>query len=283
MSRLDSKVAIITGSTSGIGRACAVRFAVEGASVVITGRRREIGEAVAQAIGRGAVFIPCDVTQEPEIKTLIDTALSRFGRIDCVVNNAGAGSKTASITSTDPACFDHDLSLHVRAAFLAMKYAAPAMIEQGSGSFVNMSSLSAIRAGFNSFGYEVAKAALVHLTRCAALEFGEKGVRANSISPGPTLTGIFGKHSGADADLADRNAKAIEGPFTAMLASIQAMPGMVQPEDIASAALFLASDDARYVNGHDLVVDGGISAGRPAAVMRSGWQALTDLVHATPS
>jgi NAD(P)-dependent dehydrogenase (short-subunit alcohol dehydrogenase family) len=160
-----------------------------------------------------------------------------------------------------------------------MKYAAPAMIERGSGCFINVSSLSAIRAGFNSFGYEVAKAALVHLTTCAALEFGEKGVRVNCISPGPTLTGIFAKHAGSNAEAADESAKAIEAPFTAMLASIQAMPGMVHAEDIANAALFLASDDARYVNGHNLVVDGGIAAGRPATTMRAAWQALHDLVQ----
>src|SRR5262249_27149706 len=125
MSKLDSKVAIITGSTSGIGRACAERFAEEGARVVVSGRRRETGEAVARSIGTGAVFLPCDVNKEADIKALIETTLTRFGRIDCVVSNAGTGSNTGSIMTTDSGLFDHDIALHLRAPFLAMKYAAP--------------------------------------------------------------------------------------------------------------------------------------------------------------
>jgi NAD(P)-dependent dehydrogenase (short-subunit alcohol dehydrogenase family) len=281
MGKLDGKVAVITGSTSGIGRACAILFAQEGARVVISGRRCDAGQAVAESIGKSAIFLQCDITREADIKKLIDTTLSHFGQIDCVVNNAGAGSKTASIVSTDAETFDEDIAMHVRAPLLAMKYAAPSMLARGTGSFINVSSLSAIRAGFNSYGYEVAKAALVHLTRCAALEFGEKGVRANSICPGPTLTGIFAKHGGSDANAADRTAKRIEASFAEMLTPIQAMPGMVQPEDIANAALFLASDDARYVNGHNMVVDGGIAAGRPAKTMQEGWRALAEVVVST--
>jgi NAD(P)-dependent dehydrogenase (short-subunit alcohol dehydrogenase family) len=281
MSKLDGKVAVITGSTSGIGRACAVLFAEEGARVVVTGRRRDVGQAVAETLGEAAIFVPCDVTREADIKALIETTLSRFGRIDCLVNNAGAGSNTASIAATDPKAFDYDIALHVRAPFLAMKYGASAMIAGGTGSIINVSSVSATRAGFNTFGYEVAKAALVHLTRCAALEFGEKGVRANSISPGPTLTGIFAKLTGSDANAADRGAKDIEAAFTAMLPTIQSMPGMIHAEDIAKAASFLASDEARYVNGHDLIVDGGIAAGRPASIMQAGWRALSEVVQST--
>jgi NAD(P)-dependent dehydrogenase (short-subunit alcohol dehydrogenase family) len=281
MSKLDGKVAVITGSTSGIGRACAVLFAEEGARVVVTGRRRDVGQAIAETLGEAAIFVPCDVTREADIKALIETTLSRFGRIDCLVNNAGAGSNTASIAATDPKAFDYDIALHVRAPFLAMKYGASAMIAGGTGSIINVSSVSATRAGFNTFGYEVAKAALVHLTRCAALEFGEKGVRANSISPGPTLTGIFAKLTGSDANAADRGAKDIEAAFTAMLPTIQSMPGMIHAEDIAKAASFLASDEARYVNGHDLIVDGGIAAGRPASIMQAGWRALSEVVQST--
>src|SRR5215831_14768474 len=235
MSKLKGKVAVVTGSTSGIGRSCAALFAKEGARVVITGRRHDVGQDVAASIGDGAIFVDCDVTHEADIKCLIDTSLLRFGQIDCLVNNAGAASNTRSIIATDPEAFD----------------------------------------------YEVAKAALVHLTRCAALEFGEKGVRVNAISPGPTLTGIFGKHSGVDANAADRSFNGIEAGFTAMLSTIQSMPGMVHAQDIANAALFLASDQSHYVNGHDLIVDGGISAGRPASTMQAGWKALGELVQST--
>jgi NAD(P)-dependent dehydrogenase (short-subunit alcohol dehydrogenase family) len=272
MDRLKDKVVIITGATSGIGRACALRFAAEGAHLAISGRRREVGEALAASLPGEAVFIAAEVTREDDVRALVEATLARFGRIDCVVSNAGAGSATGPLAGTAPADFDRDLALHLRAPFLALKYASPAMAARGTGSFINMSSISAHRAGFNAFGYEVAKAALVHLTRCAALELGERRVRVNSISPGPTLTAIFGQ---GEARLDE-----VEAIFTAHLPAIQAMPGMVHAEDIAAAALFLTSDEARFVNGHDLVVDGGITAGRPARVMQATWRGLRDALSA---
>ncbi len=276
MERLKDKVAIITGGTSGIGRACAVAFSGEGAHVVVAGRRRDAGSALADSLGGRSLFVATDVRREDDIEALVETTLKRLGRIDCLISNAGGVSTTTSITDTDPKAFDDDFAMHVRAPFLAMKYAAPAMVARRAGSFINMSSISAHRAGFNVFGYEVAKAALVHLTRCAAIELGEKGVRVNSISPGPTRTGIFAKAGGVAPDAADQNLQVVEAAFANLLPAVQAMPGMVHAEDIAAAAVFLASDDARFVNGHDLVIDGGISAGRPAATMQAGWQALAE-------
>jgi NAD(P)-dependent dehydrogenase (short-subunit alcohol dehydrogenase family) len=268
-------VAVVTGGTSGIGRACAERFVSEGASVVIAGRRREAGEAAVKALGPRAVFMPTDVTVREDVERLVAETLERLGHIDCFVSNAGAGSETGPIADTDPADLERDLKLHVHAPFLAMKYASPAMAARGRGSFVNVSSVSGRNAGFNSFGYEVAKAALTHLTRCAALELGERGVRVNSVSPGPTLTGIFAKHGGADRDSADRRTAEIEGVFKRLLPTVQAVPGMIRAEHVAAAVWFLASDEARFVNGHDLVVDGGITAGRPASTMRAAWRALS--------
>jgi NAD(P)-dependent dehydrogenase (short-subunit alcohol dehydrogenase family) len=276
MERLKDKVVIITGGTSGIGRACAVAFSREGAHVVIAGRRRQVGNEVAASLGGRATFVAADVAREDDVKALVASALERFGRIDCVVSNAGSASATGPIADTDPKAFDHDFAVHVRAPFLAIKYAAPAMAARATGCFIHMSSISANRAGFNVFGYEVAKAALVHLTRCAAIELGEKGIRVNSISPGPTRTGIFAKAGGVAADVADRQMAAVEAAFANLLPAVQALPGMIHAEDIANAAVFLASEEARFVNGHDLVVDGGITAGRPAATMKAGWQALAD-------
>jgi len=276
MQRLEDKVAIITGGTSGIGRACAVKFAAEGARVVVSGRRRDTGSALADSLGNGSIFVAADVSREAEIKALVDRALERFGRIDCVINNAGSVSATGPIADTDAAAFDHDLAVHVRAPFLAIKYASPSMADRGSGAFINMSSISGRLPGFNVFGYEVAKAALVHLTRCAAIELGEKGIRVNAISPGPVRTGIFAKAGGMDAEAADRTGEAVEEAFAPLLPSVQAMPGMIRAEDVANAAVFLASDEARFVTGHELVIDGGITAGRPAATMRAGWQALAE-------
>lgn len=281
MGRFADKVVVVTGATSGIGLACAERFARDGANVVLVGRRRERGEQAAAVLGGRALFVAADVTREDDIAALFRSVLDRFGRIDCVINNAGSVSRTASIPETALADFDRDIALHVRAAFLAMKYAAPAMIRRGEGCFINMSSISGHRAGFNTFGYEVAKAAVVHLTRCAALEFGESGVRANAISPGPTLTGIFGKHTGDDAEAAESRLDEVEALFTKFLPAIQPLRGMVHAEDIANAAAFLASDEARFVNGHNLVVDGGISAGRPASVMKAGWRAIADALQSS--
>ena len=280
MKRLEDHVAIITGGTSGIGRACAERFVEEGARVVVAGRRRAAGSALVASLGEHATFVAADVTREDDIRRLVEETLRRFGRIDCVISNAGATSATVAIADTDPRAFDHDLAVHVRAPFLAMKYASPAMVARRRGSFIHMSSISAKQAGFNVFGYEVAKAALVHLARCAALELGEKGVRVNCVSPGPTRTGIFAKAGGVRDDVADERMEAVETAFANLLPAVQAMPGMIRAEDVANAAVFLASDEARYVNGHDLVVDGGISAGRPAATMKAGWQALAEGLRA---
>jgi NAD(P)-dependent dehydrogenase (short-subunit alcohol dehydrogenase family) len=274
MQRLRNRIAVITGATSGIGRACAEVFAKEGATVVVVGRRKEVGEALAASLGHGSVFVPADVSRQSDVESLVEQTLDRFDRIDVMVNNAGSVSTTGPIADTDPPAFDHDIAVHVRAPFLAMKYASPAMAARGGGCFINMSSISAIRAGFNVFGYEVAKAALVHLTRCAALELGEKGIRVNSISPGPTRTGIFAKAGGMPGEAADARVEAVEKAFADILPAVQALPGMIHAEDVANAALFLASDEARFVNGHDLVIDGGITAGRPAATMRQGWEAL---------
>src|ERR1700752_1423771 len=127
MNRLKDKVAIITGGTSGIGRACAVAFAAEGAQVVVGGRRREAGNALASSLGEGAMFVATDVAREGDVKALVETTLERFRRIDCVISNAGSASTTGAIADTDPKALDHDFVMHVRAPFLAMKYASPSM------------------------------------------------------------------------------------------------------------------------------------------------------------
>ncbi|MCC2659031.1 MAG: short-chain alcohol dehydrogenase/reductase [Panacagrimonas sp.] len=273
--RLEGKVALITGGTSGIGRACAERFVQEGARLVLCGRRIEAGQAVVQSLGKeNAHFEKADVVNESDVRSLVQRTLERFGQIDCVINNAGTTSATCTLAESRAEDFDYDMALHVRAAFLAMKYASPHMAKLGQGSFINMSSISARGAGYNTFGYEVAKAALLHLTRCAAVELGEQGIRVNAISPGPTMTPIFAAHAGGDTDRAEAASAAIEAAFLKALPAVQALKGMVQPRDIADAALFLASDEARFVNGHDLVVDGGITAGRPASQMRATWEVL---------
>jgi NAD(P)-dependent dehydrogenase (short-subunit alcohol dehydrogenase family) len=263
MGALDGKVAIITGGTSGIGARTAELFAEEGAKVVIAGRRRAEGEGLAKKLGPAASFVPTDVTKEADIKALIERALARFGRLDCLFNNAGNPGRIAGIADLDMDHFDTVIATHLRGVVLGMKYAAPAMIGQGSGSIINTGSIAGLRAGYSAHSYSAAKAAVIHVTRCVAAELGEKGIRINSISPGAIVTGIFAKGAGLPDAAADRTVESLKARF----AAVQPIPRAGLPEDIARAALYLASDAGSFVNGQDLVVDGGI-------VIGGRWSAL---------
>jgi NAD(P)-dependent dehydrogenase (short-subunit alcohol dehydrogenase family) len=269
MPTLDGKVAIITGRTSGIGARTAELFVQAGAHVVIAGRRSDKGEWLAAELGTAATFIRTDVTIEADVRAMVERAVERFGRVDCLFNNAGALPPSAPVASVDLADFDAAIAVHVRSVLAGMKYAAPIMIRQRSGSIINMASVVGIRAGIGSITYSTAKAAVLHMTRCAAIELGERGVRVNSVSPGRIVTGIFGKAMGLGDDSADLNADAVRAALTEILPQEQALPRTGTPEDVAQAALFLASADSSFVNGHDLVIDGGAMAGPPASIMRA--------------
>jgi NAD(P)-dependent dehydrogenase (short-subunit alcohol dehydrogenase family) len=193
MLALEGKVAVITGGTSGIGARTAEVFVAEGARVVIAGRRKERGERLAQMLGEAARFIRTDVSVEADVKAMIDLAVDRFGRLDCLMNNAGMPSQFVAIADVDLQQFDAVIAVHLRAVLAGMKYATRAMAPQRAGSIINVASVNGIRAGLEGHYYSAAKAASIHLTRCAAVELGEKGIRVNSISPGMTVTGAFGK------------------------------------------------------------------------------------------
>jgi len=257
MGTLDGKIAIITGGTSGIGARTVELFVEEGATVVIAGRRHDAGQALARRLGEAARFIQTDVTKEADVKALIDGTLARWGRLDCLFNNAGRGIPHRPIADLDIAEYDALMAVLVRGVVLGMKYAAPAMLRQGSGSIINTGSVAAHRSGYGSQTYSAAKAAVVHLTHCVAAELGESGIRVNSISPGAIVTGIFGKGAGMDSDAADRHTAAVAERF----AKAQPIPRAGLPDDIARAALYLASDASSFVNGHDIVVDGGLITG----------------------
>lgn len=272
MALLEGKVVLVAGGTSGIGACTAALFADEGACVVIAGRRVDRGEALADRLGDQACFVRADVSVERDVETMVARTVERFGRLDCLVNNAGAGAQPAGVMTLDLDRFDHAMSTHVRGVLAGMKYAARVMVSQGAGSIINMASINGVVAGMGGLTYAVAKAAVLHATRCAAAELGEKGIRVNSISPGPIVTGIFGKGSGegssTEADEADAMTGAAESGIAALVPRWQSLPWIGQPEDVARCAVFLASDSSRLVTGHNLVVDGGICAGRPAAVWR---------------
>src|SRR4051794_11240136 len=195
MRRLEGKVAVVTGGTSGIGKRFVERFAEEGANVVFSGRRAVEGAAVASA--SGARFVVADVAVEADAERTIKSALDAHGRLDVLVNNAGGPAPTGRIEALPLSGFDQAVAVHVRGALAHMKHAAQVMRSQRSGSIINIGSVAAHRAGYSSsLIYGVAKAAVVHLTRCAAMELGKDGVRVNSISPGGIATGIFAKGLG---------------------------------------------------------------------------------------
>ena len=259
MARLEDKVCIITGATSGIGRRTAEIFAAEGAKLVIAGRREAEGQAVAKSIGANCDFVKTDVTLEPQVQALIEFALRKHGRIDCLFNNAGGPAPLGGIEGIPVDGFDAAMAVLLRSVMLGMKHVAPVMQGQRSGSIINNGSVAAHRAGLSSsMIYSAAKAAVVHLTRCVAMQLGEASVRVNSISPGGIATGIFGKALGLPTDKAEQTAEAVKAGF----AKMQPIPRAGLTDDIAHAAVFLASDDSTFVNGHDLVVDGGVIGGR---------------------
>lgn len=269
MLSLEGKVAVITGATSGIGARTAEVFVAEGAKVVIAGRRQERGEAVARKLGDAASFISTDVSVEADVKAMIDHAVDRFGRLDCLMNNAGKGSQFTAIADVDLEQFDAVIAVHLRAVLAGMKYAARVMAEQGNGSIINVASVNGFRAGLGGHYYAAAKAASIHLTRCAAMELGEKGIRVNSLSPGMIATGGFAKNMGMQPDEADDHPEYAEAAIGSVAARWQPLQYVGRTDDIAQAALFLASDASRFVTGHNLVVDGGISAGWPIAAVRT--------------
>lgn len=259
MSRLKDKVCIVTGATSGIGKRTAEIFADQGAKVVIAGRRQAEGDAVASSLGGRGDFVRTDVTDEAQFKALIDFTLDKHGRIDCLFNNAGGPAPVGGIETIPVAGFDAAMATLLRSVMLGMKLVAPVMMKQRGGSIINNGSVAGSRTGLSSsMIYSAAKAAVIHLTKCVAMQLGEQNVRVNSISPGGIATGIFGKALGLSVDKAEQSAEAVKMG----LAKMQPIPRAGLPEDIAWAAVFLASDESSFVNGHDLIVDGGVVGGR---------------------
>ena len=272
MGRLDGKVTIVTGATSGIGRRTVEVFAREGARVVATGRREALGRSLEQSVGKDrCLFVRADATQEADAKAMVDAALSKWGRLDCLFNNAGGPAPVGGIETIPVDGFDAAMATLVRSVMLGMKHAAPVMMKQGSGSIINNGSVAGRRAGYStSMIYGAAKAAVNHLTVCAAMQLGEKNVRCNSISPGGIATGIFAKALGLAPDKADAYAEAMK----AGMAKNQPVPRAGSVDDIANAALFLASDESSFINGHDLVVDGGLVGGRLWTPHQEGVKAM---------
>src|ERR1700751_2217997 len=271
MGRLNGKVAVITGATSGIGLRTAEIFVAEGAKIVIAGRRAPEGEGLAKKLGSACVFHQTDVTVEEQMRALIGEAVETFGRIDCLFNNAGGPAQTGGIERLDVARVDAARAPLVRRVMLGMKHATPHMRRQGSGSIINNGSIAGRLAGFSSsIVYGAAKAAVIHLTKCVAMELGEAGTRVNSISPGAIATGIFGKALGLSTEAAEKTPAVMREVYK----TAQPIQRAGLPDDIAHAAVFLASDESSFINGHDLVIDGAITGGRNWSQQQQGYVAL---------
>ena len=271
MGKLDGKVAVITGGSSGIGNASVRLFVKEGAQVVFGDIQDELGETLAEELGPNAIYLHANVRNESEIKALIDLAVEKFGRLDCIFNNAGFPCVGGPIDETPTDGFDVSMEIQFRSVFLGMKHAAPIMKKQGSGSIISTASVAGLRTGMGGHVYSAAKAAIIHLTRTVAMELGEFNIRVNCICPGGIATAIFGKGLGLDQEKSERF-KAFAGIF---LSELQPIKRAGQPNDIANAAVWLASDDSTFVSGHPLVVDGGLIGGRMWGQNTEQWEEMS--------
>uniref|UniRef100_A0ACD5WE00 Uncharacterized protein n=1 Tax=Avena sativa TaxID=4498 RepID=A0ACD5WE00_AVESA len=257
--RLDGKVAIVTGGASGIGEAMARLFAASGATVVIADIQDALGEAVAASIGPPCTYTRCDVTDEAQVESTVAAAVAAHGRLDVMLSNAGVLLLTGSVTDMDLSALDRVMAVNFRGAAACVKHAARAMVSAGTrGAIVCTGSVACVQGGYGPASYTASKHALLGLVRAAAGELGRHGVRVNLVSPGGVATPLSMAVAGMGAEEIEASTEAHS-----------VLRGKVlRAADVAEAALFLASDQAGFVSGHNLIVDGATTAVNPA-VMRS--------------
>jgi NAD(P)-dependent dehydrogenase (short-subunit alcohol dehydrogenase family) len=262
MGKLEGKVAVVTGAASGLGRASALRFAKEGAAVVAADLNSQGGELVVSEIaaagGRG-VYQRSDVTSESDVKALIERAVREYGRLDITYNNAGVIGAMGSIDSTTEADWDKTFAILTKAVFFGIKHSVKPMRKAGGGSIISTASIAGMSGSFRLHAYSAAKAAVINLTRTAALELGKDKIRVNCICPGIISTPLV--HGGVPGG---------KETLDPLIGKAQAIQRAGQAEDIANMALFLASDEASWVTGAAMVVDGGFTAGQPFSLTPGG-------------
>jgi NAD(P)-dependent dehydrogenase (short-subunit alcohol dehydrogenase family) len=243
-------VVLITGGLTGIGRAAAVAFARKGAKVVVAGRRDEAGKALVKelrAFGSEAEFINADVRQEDDVRNMVDETLARFGRLDVAVNNAGTEGAVGPITDQTAESFAATFETNVLGVVLSMKHEVHAMQAQGSGSIINISSTYGHNGAAFASIYAASKHAVEGITKSVALEVAKSGIRVNAVAPGPTDTGMLTRFTGT----AEKRAA---------MGTAVPLGRLGLAEEVADGIVFIASDEARFITGHVLIVDGGKSA-----------------------
>jgi NAD(P)-dependent dehydrogenase (short-subunit alcohol dehydrogenase family) len=252
MGRLDGKVALVTGGASGMGMVASRLFASEGARVVLTDVADEAGASVAEEItvaGGEATYVHADVSREADARQMVQAAVERFGALDVLYNNAGVMlADDGSVDSTDESIWDRTLAINVKGVAFGCKFGIPAMIDSGGGSIINVASFVAwMGAATSQTAYTASKGAVLSMTREIAVEYARRGIRCNALCPGPIDTPLLAELL---SEPARRQRRFVHIP----------MGRLGQAEELAKAALFLASDDSSYMTGASLVVDGGITA-----------------------
>jgi NAD(P)-dependent dehydrogenase (short-subunit alcohol dehydrogenase family) len=244
---MGNPVVLVTGGLSGIGRAAAVAFAKKGAKVVVAGRRDDAGKALVKelrSLGSEAEFINADVRKEEDVRALVDKTVARFGRLDVAVNNAGTEGKGGRITEQTAESYAATFDTNVLGVVLSMKHEVRAMQAQGSGNIINVSSTYGHEGAAGASIYAGAKHAVEGITKSVALELAKSGIRVNAVAPGPTDTGMLTRFTGTPEKKA------------ALVTSVP-MGRLGLPDELANAIVFVASDEASFITGHVLNVDGG--------------------------
>jgi NAD(P)-dependent dehydrogenase (short-subunit alcohol dehydrogenase family) len=251
MNEFQGKVVIVTGGTSGIGRAAALAYAREGASVVVAGRRAAEGEETVRLVraqGGEGTFVTTDVSKAAQVKNLVEQTMHKFGRLDFAFNNAGIEQEPTPFLEQEEETYDRVMNINVKGVWLSMKYEVPAMLKTRGGSIVNTSSSLGVVAMPGIEIYAASKHAVIGLTKSAAVEFGKQGIRINAVLPAAIETDMLQRFVGDNAEM------------RAQMAAKHPIGRVGKAEEIAEAAIWLSSSKASFVTGHSLLVDGGFTA-----------------------